>query len=232
MVCTENLMVDAWSDITPFAAVRLWSDDDIPAQEETVERIQEHGALAGCELAHFGIAASNRVSRNVPLGPSSRLTMEAIDPRQSRRMDRGDIASLRRRHREAAVRARRAGFDVIYIYCLHENSIISQFFSRHLNDRTDEYGGSFENRTRLFRELLADTRDAVGDRCAVAVRIAVAQLVEQPVVEPGELRDIIASQAEVPDLWDVVLNDWSQDSASSRFAGRGTRSSTCRSSSR
>lgn len=218
VVCTENMMVDAWSDISPFPAVRLWSDEDMPAQQEMVERVHRHGALAGCELAHFGIAASNRNSRNVPIGPSSRLTMEAIDPRQSRRMDKSDIRSFRRRHRDAALRAKRAGFDIIYIYCLHENSIISQFFSSHVNERRDEYGGSFDNRTRLFRELLEDTLEAVGDRCAVAVRIAVTQLTDQPMIDREELRDIIASQAEVPDLWDVNLNDWSHDSATSRFA--------------
>ncbi len=221
VVCTENMMVDPWSDISPFPAVRLWSDEDLPAQREMVERVHRHGALAGCELAHFGIAAANRTTRNVPLGPSSRMTMESIDPRQSRRMDKGDIRRFRRRHREAALRAERAGFDIVYLYCLHENSIISQFFSHRINDRTDEYGGSFENRTRLFRELLEDTREAVGQRCAVAVRIAVAQLTDQPIMEPAELRDIIESQAEAPDLWDVNLNDWSRDSATSRFAGEG-----------
>lgn len=221
VVCTENMMVDAWSDISPFAAVRLWSDEDLPAQREMVERVHRHGALAGCELAHFGIAAGNRVSRNVPIGPSSRMTMESIDPRQSRRMDKGDIRRLRRRHREAALRAKRAGFDIVYLYCLHENSIISQFFSRRINDRGDEYGGSFENRTRLFRELLEDTLDAVGDRCAVAVRIAAAQLAGPSILDQEELHDIIESQAEAPDLWDVNLNDWSWDSATSRFAGEG-----------
>jgi 2,4-dienoyl-CoA reductase-like NADH-dependent reductase (Old Yellow Enzyme family) len=53
VVCAENMMVDAWSDIAPFPAVRLWSDEDIPAQEEMVDRVHHHGALAGCELAHF-----------------------------------------------------------------------------------------------------------------------------------------------------------------------------------
>ena len=221
VVCTENMMVDAWSDISPFPAVRLWSDEDLPSQMEMTERVHRHGALAGCELAHFGIAAANRLTRHSPLGPSSRMTMESIDPRQSRRMDKGDIKNFRRRHRQAAIRAKRAGFDIIYLYCLHENSIISQFFSPKINDRSDEYGGNFNNRTRLFRELLEETREAVGDKCAVAVRIAVAQLTANPIIEPDELRDIIALNAEAPDLWDVNLNDWSQDSATSRFAKEG-----------
>ncbi len=221
VVCTENLMADPSSDIAPFQAVRLWSNEDISAQELMVEGVHKHGALAGCELAHFGIAASNRNTRAVPIGPSSRMTMEAIDPRQSRRMDKSDIKNFRNRHRQAAIRAKQAGFDIIYVYCSLENSLLAQFFSKQVNDRCDEYGGSLENRTRLFGELLQDTLEAVGDHCAVAVRMPVAQFTADPIVETCELKDIIASQAEVPDLWDVNINSWSYDSATSRFGEEG-----------
>ena len=217
VVCTENLMVHTDSDIAPFQAVRLWDDKDIPAQQLMVESVHKYGALAGCELTHFGIAASNRNTREVPVGPSSRMTMEAIDPRQSRRMSKSDIKQFRARHRNAALRAKQAGFDIIYVYCSLENSILAQFFSSAINDRSDEYGGNFSNRTRLFRELLSDTLDAVGDRCAVAVRMPVAQFTEAKILENSQLRDIIESQANVPDLWDVNVNDWAYDSATSRF---------------
>ena len=59
-----------------------------------------------------------------------------------------------------------AGFDIIYVYPSH-GYLVSEFLSRSLNERTDEYGGSLVNRVRLFRELLEETRAAVGDRCAV-----------------------------------------------------------------
>ncbi|SLN26175.1 Trimethylamine dehydrogenase [Falsiruegeria litorea R37] len=221
VVCTENLMVDAYSDIAPFAMQRLWDAGDVDVQRLTVDAIHEHGALAGCELAHFGMAASNRISRELPMGPSSRPILEAIDPRQSRVMDKSDIKAFRRRHREAAIRAREAGFDIVYLYCSHENSILSQFFSPYLNDRSDEYGGSLENRMRLFHEVLADTKDAVGDRCAVAIRFSVAQLQRHRIIERDELRDIVEATANMPDLWDVNINDWGHDSATSRFAGEG-----------
>ena len=221
VVCTENLMVDASSDIAPFAMQRLWDKGDVDVQRLTVDAIHEHGALAGCELAHFGMAASNRISREVPIGPSSRPVMEAIDPRQSRVMDKGDIKAFRHRHRAAALRAREAEFDIVYLYCSHENSILSQFFSPYLNDRMDEYGGSLENRMRLFHEVLADTHEAVGDRCAVAIRFSVAQLQRHRVVEQDELRAIVEATANMPDLWDVNINDWGHDSATSRFGGEG-----------
>jgi dimethylamine/trimethylamine dehydrogenase len=76
-------------------------------------------------------------------------------------------------HREAALRAKRAGFDIVYVYAAHQLGIPQHFLSKRMNDRTDEYGGSLENRARLFRELIEETRDAVGDTCAVAVRFAV-----------------------------------------------------------
>ena len=214
-------MVDAHSDIAPSAMQRLWDRGDVDVQRLTVDAIHEHGALAGCELAHFGMAAPNRTSREIPMGPSSRPVMEAIDPRQARAMDRSEINAFRRRHRAAALRARDAGFDIVYLYCSHENSILSQFFSPYLNDRSDEYGGSLENRMRLFHEILAETRDAVGDRCAVAIRFSVAQLQRHRVIEQDELRAIVEASANMPDLWDVNINDWGFDSATSRFAGEG-----------
>ena len=222
VVCTENLMIDPWSDISPFPAMRLWDDDDIPAQEVMVEAVHRHGALAGCELTHFGMAAANRWSRLESLGPDCRMTIEATDPVQSRAMDLADIRSLRHRHRAAALRAKRAGFDIVYVYVSHENSVFSQFLSPLLNTRSDAYGGSAENRMRLLREVIEDTKDAIGDRCAVAVRIAVAQFGhEEPIVSAENCRETIERLADLPDLWDVNINDWSHDSATSRFAREG-----------
>ena len=58
----------------------------------------------------------------------------------------------------------------------HQLSTISHFLSPYRNRRSDEYGGSLENRARLLREVLADTKDAVGDTCGVALRFAVDEL--------------------------------------------------------
>src|SRR3546814_1206962 len=91
-------------------------------------------------------------------------------------MDRTDIANLRRWHRNAALRAREAGFDIVYVYAGHDMTLLQPFLSRRHNDRSDEYGGSLENRVRLIREILIDTKEAVGDRCGVAFRFAVDAL--------------------------------------------------------
>ncbi|MEM7196451.1 MAG: FAD-dependent oxidoreductase [Pseudomonadota bacterium] len=79
-----------------------------------------------------------------------------------------------------------------------------------------------ENRVRLFREILEETKDAVGDRCAVAVRIAVDELLgEEGITSDGEGREIIEMLAELPDLWDVNISEWENDSMTSRFSDEG-----------
>jgi dimethylamine/trimethylamine dehydrogenase len=97
-----------------------------------------------------------------------------------------------------------------------------QFISRRYNDRADEYGGSLENRVRFFRELIEDTKEAVGDTCAVAVRFAVDELLgEDGLTHQGEGHDVVAMLAELPDLWDVNVSGWSNDSVTSRFEKEG-----------
>ncbi len=140
----------------------------------------------------------------------------------ARKMDKQDIRNLRNWHRDAALRAKRAGFDVIYVYALHSMSIAMHFIMRRYNDRTDEYSGSLENRARLLRELVTDTKDAVGDRCAVAVRFSVDELLgDAGITFQGEGHDVIAILAELPDLWDITLSNWNNDSATSRFEQEG-----------
>ena len=114
------------------------------------------------------------------------------DPVQARRMDKADIREFRRWHRDAALRSKRAGFDLVYCYAGHGLTAAMQFMMRRYNDRTDEYGGSLENRVRLFRELIEDTKDAVGDKCGVVVRFAVDELL-------GE--DASRIKAKVTILW-------------------------------
>ena len=224
VVCTEEVEIHHSSDLSPYFEGRLWSDDDIPALELMAEAVHAHGALAGIELAYNGLDANNLYTRAVPLAPSSMGTLggTGYDPVQTRRMDKEDIRNLRRWHRAAALRAKRAGFDLIYVYAGHALTAAAQFLLRRYNDRTDEYGGSLENRTRLFRELLEDTKEAVGDKCGVVARFAVEELLgEEGITHQGEGHDIIAMLAELPDLWDVNMSGWSNNSATSRFEKEG-----------
>jgi dimethylamine/trimethylamine dehydrogenase len=124
-------------------------------------------------------------------------------------------------HRAAALRSRQAGYDLVYVYAGHGLGIFQQFLSRATNDRRDEYGGPLENRARLLREVIEETKDAVGDRCAVPVRIAMSEFIGDSGLEPAEVRDVIAGLAELADLWDLSLSSWPNDSQTSRFSEEG-----------
>ena len=224
VVSTEEVEIHHTSDLAPYFEGRLWSDEDIPAVELMAESVHRHGSLAAIELVHNGLDASNLFSRTAPLGPTSMgvLGGSGFEPVQSRRMDKEDIRNVRRWHRAAALRAKKAGFDIIYCYAGHGLTLAMQFLMRRINDRTDEYGGSLENRVRFLRELIEETKEAVGDKCAVAVRFAVDELLgEAGISSQGEGHDVVAMLAELPDLWDVNVSGWSHDSATSRFEKEG-----------
>ena len=224
VVCTEEVEIHHSSDLAPYSEGRLWNDDDIPALALMAEAVHKHGSLAGIELVYNGYDAPNLYSRVPSLAPTSMGTIggSGYDPVQTRRMDKEDIRNVRRWHRDAALRAKRAGFDIVYCYAAHGMTAAIQFILKRFNDRTDEYGGSLENRVRFFRELIEETREAVGDKCAVAVRFAVDELLgEEGLTHQGEAYDVVAMLAELPDLWDVNISSWSNDSITSRFGKEG-----------
>ncbi|MEL6264334.1 MAG: FAD-dependent oxidoreductase [Pseudomonadota bacterium] len=225
VVCTEQVEIHHTSELSPIIEGRLWSDEDIPVFARMCDRIHEHGSLAGIEPSYDSYASPNRYSREVPMGPSAR-PVSYLEPIQTRAMDKADIRDVRRYYVDAALRARRAGFDIIYVYAAHDLSVLSQFLSRRWNDRGDEYGGSLENRVRLFREVLADAKDAVGDTCAIAIRFGVDEMMgADGLTSQGEGRDVVEMLAEIPDLWDVNVSDWENDSLTSRFGPSGFQDS-------
>jgi dimethylamine/trimethylamine dehydrogenase len=145
------------------------------------------------------------------------------EPGQTRAATKEDLRQVRKWHRNAAIRAKKAGFDIIYCYAAHNMTLAFHLMSKD-NDRADEYGGSLENRTRFFRELIEDTKEVAGDTCAVAVRFAVDELLGADGMQfDGEAHDIVAMLAELPDLWDVNLSNWANDSTTSRFAKEGSQ---------
>lgn len=222
VVSTEECEIHPSSDLTPYVEARLWDDRDIPALALMCEKVHAHGALAALELSHNGPTASNLYSREVLLAPSHQPSKYGY-PSQARAMTRHDIREYRRWHREAALRGKRAGMDIIYVYAAHDLSLPMHFLQRRRNQRSDEYGGSLENRVRLLREVLEDTKDMVGDTCAVALRFATEELLGAGGVELAEARDIVAMLAELPDLWDVNVAAWYNDSIPSRFAAEGAQ---------
>ena len=218
VVSTEEVEIHPSSDISPYIEGRLWDDRDVPALALLTDAVHKHGALAAIELVHAGMNAPNLYSREISIAPSP-IATASYAPAQARGMNKADIRDYRRWHRDAALRARRAGFNIIYVYAGHSLSLAMHFLQRRHNHRTDEYGGSLVNRARLLRELIEDTKEAVGGDCAVAVRFAVDELRGADGINAAtEGREVVEMLAELPDLWDVNVSDWPNDSKTSRFA--------------
>jgi dimethylamine/trimethylamine dehydrogenase len=217
VVSTEETEIHPSSDLSPYAEQRLWDERDIPALQLMTQGVHEYGALAAVELVHNGHHASNLYSRIPALAPSAR-SLDIIYPKQARAMDKADIREFRTWHKAAALRAKQAGFDIVYVYAGHGMSLAHHFLLPEYNQRTDEYGGSLENRLRLTKELLQDTLEAIGDTCAVAFRFAVDQMQGSDGMQAHEEgRAVVEMLAQMPDLWDVNVSDWDNDSATSRF---------------
>lgn len=220
VVCTEEVEIHHSSEVTPYIEGRIWDDKDIPMHARLCDEVHEHGSLAGIELCHNGMAASNRYSRIVPMGPSN-LPVTWHDPVQARRMSTADIADLRRWHGQAVERSLQAGYDIVYVYAGHNLSTIQHFLSRRFNDRSDAYGGNIENRTRLLREVLEDTRELCAGRAGVVCRIAVDEMIGARGLERAEIEEVLGLVGELPDCWDFMLGSWPDDSVTSRFQPEG-----------
>ena len=214
VVNTEYCSIDASSDDEPFPHASIWDESDIAALALMADAVHAHGSLAGCELWHGGAVSANLYSREVPLGVTSRPA-GVLDPVQTRAMDKRDIRELRRRHTEAARRAHSAGFDIVYLYACH-GYLLDQFLDPS-NQRSDEYGGSVENRVRLIRELLEDAKAAVGDTCAVAIRFSAGRLDADGQPASEEPRAMIEMLKDLPDLWDMTVDDYEREMGTSRF---------------
>ncbi len=218
VIFTEQTEMHHTSEITPFIELRLWEDQDIPQLRKMSERMKSHGALAGIQLAYSGINGPNLYTKEVPLAPSA-LPIRTFtnDPVQARSMDKSDILNLRRWFVNAAKRSRTAGFDLICLYGAHGFGIFQHFLSRATNQRTDEYGGSLENRSRFAREVISDLRDAVGDTMGITLRVSLDETIGDLGFSNAEVRDFIAMHADLPDLWDLAQGSWEECSGPSRF---------------
>lgn len=219
VVCTEYCSIDPSADDLPSPYATLWDQGDVRNMSKMAAGVHAHGALAGVELWHGGFRAANLLSRATPIGPISQMAGKA--PVQSRRMDKADIRDYRRAHKAAALRAREAGFDIVYVYASH-GYLIAQFLHSQMNQRDDEYGGSLENRARILRELLEETKEAIGDRCAVATRIELDDEAHPGADPTGEKRALFEMIRDLPDLFDVTISDYGQEMGVSRFHAQGS----------
>ncbi|HEV7307423.1 FAD-dependent oxidoreductase [Ensifer sp.] len=226
VVCTGACSIDPSSDDTPLPFATLWDLNDIRAHAMMTEAVHRHGSLAGVELWHGGAAVMNRASRLPPLSPSGIPWMAThvgfMGNLRPRIMDRSDIRDVLRWQAEGARKARSAGFDIVYVYA-GMGYLGYEFLLPEYNHRTDEYGGSIENRIRFVREMLDVTRDAVGGDCAVALRVSLEELRARPGThQQSEAHELIALLSDNADLFDVKMDSSPTDCSASRFTGEGS----------
>jgi dimethylamine/trimethylamine dehydrogenase len=225
VVCTGYVSIDPTSDDAPLPFATLWDEDDVRSHALMTEAVHRQGALAGIELWHGGGSVMNRTSRIAPMSPSGTSWMAThvnfMGNQRPRAMDAHDIRQLLGWQKEAARKARRAGFDILYVYA-GMGYLPYEFLLPEWNQRTDEYGGSVANRVRIVRQLLEVTHEAAGGQCAVALRISLEELRARPSeVAPSEAHEVVELLAEVPDLWDVKLDSSPTDCSPSRFSAEG-----------
>ena len=218
VIFTEQTEMHHTSEITPFIELRLWEDKDIPMLARMADKMKEHGALAGIQLAYSGINGPNLYTKEVPLAVSAGpIRTFTNDPVQARSLYKDEIKDLRRWFVNAAKRAKIAGFDLICLYGAHGFGIFQHFLSRATNMRNDEYGGSLENRSRFAREVIADMRDAVGDTMGITLRVSLDETIGDLGFSNAEVRDFVEMNKDLPDLWDLAHGTWEDCSGPSRF---------------
>ncbi len=218
VIFTEQNEMHHSSEISPYIELRLWDDDDIPQLAKMADAIHQHDALAGTQLTYAGVNGPNLYSKEVPLAPSAMpIRTYTSDPVSARAMTKKDIRDLRRWHRNACLRAKTAGFDLICLYAAHGHGVFQHFLSTATNQRNDEYGGSLENRSRLMREVVEECKDAIGDSCGITLRLSLVETIGDLGFSNAEVRDLIEMHAELPDLWDLAHGTWADCSGPSRF---------------
>jgi 2,4-dienoyl-CoA reductase-like NADH-dependent reductase (Old Yellow Enzyme family) len=181
LVFTEAAAVTPEGRISP-EDLGIWKDDHVDMLARIVRFVHEQGSVSGMQLAHAGrkastyrpwsgtgvVAAAEGGWANV-LAPSA--TAFADNYPSPREMSKHDIDAAVRAFADAATRALAAGFRVIEIHAAH-GYLIHEFLSPLSNKRTDDYGGSFENRTRLLREIAIAVRRVWPDTLPLFTRIS------------------------------------------------------------
>ncbi|HEY2051475.1 MAG TPA: NADH:flavin oxidoreductase [Caulobacteraceae bacterium] len=129
----------------------VFSDDHLTGLKRLADAIRAKGAVSSVQLHHAGIRSPKELTGEAPVGPSENAETGA------RALSEAEVEQLREDFIAAAVRAERAGFDGVELHGAH-GYILCAFLSPELNQRTDRYGGSPENRARLIFEIIAGVR--------------------------------------------------------------------------
>jgi 2,4-dienoyl-CoA reductase-like NADH-dependent reductase (Old Yellow Enzyme family) len=145
----------------------IYKDELLQSLREMTQAVHDQGGRIVLQAAHAGFFASASLTRQTPLAPSH---VEGLTKSARKEMTLDDIQAILEAFGAAAARAKEAGFDGLQIHSAH-GYLLSQFLSPAFNKRTDEYGGSVENRAKLLLAVLRRVRDDVGADFPVLVKM-------------------------------------------------------------
>ncbi|MCP4158322.1 MAG: NADH:flavin oxidoreductase, partial [bacterium] len=177
----------------PFDKImRADTDEYIPGLKKLFSAIKSHGAVPAFQIAQYGRQSSTSFSGDVLMAPSAIPCpmMSQYDPEYKvREMTLEDIEVAREAYIAGIVRGAEAGADVVEVHVCH-GYLLNEFLSPYSNKRTDNYGGSVENRCRLILEIIRGIKTKIGDSAAISVRISGDEFVEDG-LKPADYKTIV-----------------------------------------
>lgn len=179
-ICVSEAIVHSATGKSHARQINLEDQDALPGLANVARSIKRHGAIASIELSHGGkFAAADKVDKSVMkdvvrYGPSAEvLASGAVIKEMPRELIREIIEAFGR----SAALCKKAGFDMVMIHGGH-GWLLQQFLSPADNKRTDEYGGSLENRARFALEVIDSVRAAVGPKIPIEFRMSAEEYIE------------------------------------------------------
>lgn len=176
LIILENVCVDFPYGTNGTTQLRIDNDQYIPGLFKFTERMHKHGASVAVQINHAGASAyPGRLNGLQPISSSNIPSKTGGNvPRPATVEELNEIV---KQYGLAAQRAQRAGFDAVEIHGGH-SYLLSQFLSPIYNRRTDEFGGSAENRSRLIRMVIDEMRTKVGPHFPILLRISAVDFVD------------------------------------------------------
>ena len=186
----------------------IFSDNHIPGHTRLAQEIQAYGSLAVIQLHHAGMRSPKELIGEAPVCPSENEKFGA------RSMTLAEIHQLKDDFVNAAIRSKQAGYDGVEIHGAH-GYILSQFLSSEINHRTDDYGGSLENRARLIFEIVNETREKCGADFLLGVRLSPERF-GMDLIEVKEVSQRLIDEGKI-DFLDISLWDVFKDPEDERY---------------
>ena len=199
LIIVENASVDSPQGSNGTTQLRIDHDNYIPRLFKLCETVHSHGACIAVQINHAGASA---LSSRINMQPVSASNLPSKKGGEiPRPLQKEEITAIVKKYGEAARRAQAAGFDAVEIHAGH-SYLISQFLSPTTNNRTDEFGGSKENRARFAKMVMDEVRSQVGPMFPIMIRISADELVEggNTLEDTLELLEYFAEEADIIDV--------------------------------